>query len=70
MHTCLLRTTLVRECRLGRSDVVEQLLQEKADVNAAAGDGGRTTLQAAAGGGQVFSCSPSNLLISTTPFQM
>jgi len=45
---------LVRACRFGHSDVVERLLQEKADVNAAAGyGGGRTALQAAAGGGHL-----------------
>jgi Ankyrin repeats (3 copies) len=45
---------LVRACRLGHSDVVERLLQEKAEVNAAAGNnGGRTALQAAAGGGHL-----------------
>ncbi|KAL8802033.1 MAG: hypothetical protein Q9200_006727 [Gallowayella weberi] len=38
----------------GHLAVVERLLQEKADVNAAAGyDGGRTALQAAAGGGHL-----------------
>jgi ankyrin repeat protein len=45
---------LVRACRLGHSDVVERLLQEKAEVNAAAaGSGGRTALQAAAEGGHI-----------------
>ena len=39
----------------GHLDVVKRLLQEKADVNAAAapGSGGRTALQAAAGGGHL-----------------
>ena len=46
---------LVRACHLGHNEVVERLLQEKADVNAAAGggSGGRTALQAAAGGGHL-----------------
>ena len=46
---------LVRACHLGHNEVVEQLLQEKADVNAAAAAGysGRTALQAAAGGGHL-----------------
>ena len=40
---------LVEACGLGHGDVIERLLQEKADVNAApAKDGGRTALQAAA----------------------
>ena len=46
---------LVRACHSGHNEVVERLLQEKADVNAAAAafDGGRTALQAAAGGGHL-----------------
>ena len=44
---------LVRACHLGHNEVVERLLQEKADVNAAAGYSGRTALQAAAEGGHL-----------------
>ena len=45
---------LVRACHLGHNKVVERLLQEKADVNAAAGrNGGTTALQAAAEGGHL-----------------
>jgi ankyrin repeat protein len=46
---------LVRICHLGHSEVAERLLQERVDVNAAAavGDGRRTALQAAAGGGHL-----------------
>jgi hypothetical protein len=45
---------LVRACHLGHNEVVERLLQEKADVNAAAaGNDGRTALQAAAEGGHL-----------------
>jgi ankyrin repeat protein len=45
---------LVRACRIGHDEVVERLLQEKADVNAAAANNsGRTALQAAAEGGHL-----------------
>jgi hypothetical protein len=44
---------LVRICHLGHSEVVERLLQEKVDVNAAARGNGRTALQAAAEGGRL-----------------
>ncbi|KAH7132595.1 ankyrin repeat-containing domain protein [Dendryphion nanum] len=43
---------LVRSSLLGHDEVVQRLLQEKADVNAA-GYNGRTALQAAAGGGHL-----------------
>ena len=43
---------LVKVSHLGHSEVVERLLQEKADVNAA-DYSGRTALQAAAGGGHL-----------------
>src|SRR5204862_1478126 len=44
---------LVNSCYLGHETVIELLLQEKADVNAAASSGGWTALQAAAGGGHL-----------------
>jgi len=45
---------MVDAASLGHIDVVERLLQEKTDVNAApAGNQGRTTLQAAAEGGHL-----------------
>ena len=44
---------LVNACYLGLSEVVERLLQEKADVNAPAASRGRTALQAAAEGGHL-----------------
>ena len=45
---------LVKVSHLGHYEVVERLLQEKAEVNAAAAEsGGRTALQAAAGGGHL-----------------
>ena len=41
-------------CHLGHIEIVERLLQEKADVNAAAAESsGKTALQAAAGGGHL-----------------
>jgi hypothetical protein len=52
-----LSRALVRACHLGHNDVIERLLQQKADVNAAAaaaaGSSGRTALQAAAEGGHL-----------------
>ena len=46
---------LLKVCHLGHEGVVKRLLQEKADVNtAAAPDGGRTALQAAAEGGHLI----------------
>ncbi|KAH0551472.1 hypothetical protein GP486_007312, partial [Trichoglossum hirsutum] len=46
---------LVRACHLGHDEVVRRLLQEEADINAAATAyfGGRTALQAAAEGGHL-----------------
>jgi hypothetical protein len=45
---------LISVCRLGHYEVIERLLQEKADVNAAAApDRGRTALQAVAEGGHL-----------------
>jgi ankyrin repeat protein len=44
---------LVSVSHLGHYGAVERLLQEKADVNATAGRGGRTALQAAAEGGHL-----------------